>query len=70
MTWIAHCLTQAWTQDLIVALTHSLWQGVLIAALLYGLLNSLQKVRPQTRYGHGGIVCGKATHTGRACPKN
>jgi beta-lactamase regulating signal transducer with metallopeptidase domain len=50
MTAMTHWLNQTWTHHLIMTLIHSLWQGALTAALLYGLLNTLQKARPQARY--------------------
>jgi len=50
MTSIAQWLVHPWAQDLIGALCHSLWQGILIATVLYTSLNRMSKVQPQTRY--------------------
>ena len=58
MVFIIQWLTRPWTQDLIGTLCHSLWQGAVIAALLYVLLNTMQKTRSQIRYvaGMGALV--------------
>ena len=58
MESIVQWLTRSWTHDLIMALCHSLWQGALVAAILYGVLNRMSVVRPQTRYlaGLGALV--------------
>ncbi|MCP4452746.1 MAG: M56 family metallopeptidase, partial [Planctomycetes bacterium] len=58
MVPIAQWVTRPWTQDLIMTLGHSLWQGLMLSALLYGLLNSKRGTQPQTRYlaGTGALL--------------
>ena len=43
-------LTDPLAQDMAMTLVHSVWQGAVLAGMLYGLLNCAGKIQPMTRY--------------------